>query len=106
MESRQDAGRIECWRGGVRRRRRHAAGAPGATPLARGPRGGGPARLPCWFPGPPRHKPEFGRVPVWPHAGGPTLSHFGPIARTIEDAAPLLTAIAGFDIRDPAAVAA
>src|SRR5262249_61554019 len=46
------------------------------------------------------------RVPVWPHAAAPTLSHVGPIARTIEDAALLLTAIAGYDIRDPAAGAA
>ena len=36
----------------------------------------------------------------------PTLAHVGPMARTVRDAALLLTAISGFDERDPASVAA
>jgi aspartyl-tRNA(Asn)/glutamyl-tRNA(Gln) amidotransferase subunit A len=44
-------------------------------------------------------------VPVWPTSATPTLAHVGPIARNMEDAALLFSAIAGYDPRDPFAVA-
>jgi Asp-tRNA(Asn)/Glu-tRNA(Gln) amidotransferase A subunit family amidase len=51
-------------------------------------------------------KANFGRVPVFPAAATPTLAHVGPMARNVRDAALLLTAVSGFDARDPASVAA
>jgi Asp-tRNA(Asn)/Glu-tRNA(Gln) amidotransferase A subunit family amidase len=47
-------------------------------------------------------KPSFGRVPMHPDAGDSlTFNHGGPLARSVEDAALLLSAIAGHDPRDP-----
>jgi aspartyl-tRNA(Asn)/glutamyl-tRNA(Gln) amidotransferase subunit A len=82
-----------------------ASVAAGITPLALGTDGGGSIRIPCSFTGLAGIKGQFGRVPVWPVAATPTLAHVGPIARTVEDAALLFAAIAGYDPRDPAAVA-
>src|SRR5262249_33097992 len=50
-------------------------------------------------------KPQYGRVPVWPTTAAPTLSHVGPMARNVADAALMLMSIAGYDARDPFAVA-
>lgn len=82
-----------------------ASVAAGITPFALGTDGGGSIRVPCSFTGLAGIKAQFGRVPVWPISATPTLAHVGPIARTVADAALLLTAIAGYDQRDPFSVA-
>jgi len=81
-----------------------ASVAAGITPFALGTDGGGSIRIPASFCGLAGIKAQFGRVPVWPTSATPTLAHVGPIARTMQDAAMLLTAIAGYDERDPASV--
>jgi aspartyl-tRNA(Asn)/glutamyl-tRNA(Gln) amidotransferase subunit A len=83
-----------------------ASVAAGITPFALGTDGGGSIRIPSSFCGLFGIKAQFGRVPVYPAAATPTLAHVGPMARTVRDAALLLTAISGFDARDPASVAA
>ncbi len=83
-----------------------ASVAAGITPFALGTDGGGSVRIPCCFTGLAGIKAHFGRVPVWPASATPTLAHVGPIARNIGDAALLLTAIGGYDPRDPFSVAA
>jgi amidase len=51
-------------------------------------------------------RPTPGRVPSWPAPNGwDTLSTLGPIARTVEDTAFLLCAMAGPDPRAPASMA-
>ena len=83
-----------------------ASVAAGLTPFALGTDGGGSIRIPSSLCGLFGIKAQFGRVPVFPVAATPTLAHVGPMARTVRDAALLLTAISGFDARDPASVAA
>jgi Asp-tRNA(Asn)/Glu-tRNA(Gln) amidotransferase A subunit family amidase len=83
-----------------------ASVAAGLTPFALGTDGGGSIRIPSSFCGLFGIKAHFGRVPVFPTAATPTLAHVGPMARTVRDAALLLTAISGYDARDPASVAA
>jgi len=63
---------------------------------------GGSIRIPAALCGVVGLKPTYGRVSLrgviplsW------NLDHIGPIARTVEDAARLFTAIAGFDPHDP-----
>ena len=78
-----------------------AAVAAGLGPLATGSDGGGSIRIPSSFCGVFGLKPSYGRVPRGP--GVPdwqTLSHQGPITRTVADAALMLGAIAGRDERD------
>jgi Asp-tRNA(Asn)/Glu-tRNA(Gln) amidotransferase A subunit family amidase len=82
-----------------------ASVAAGMTAFALGTDGGGSIRIPCSLTGLFGIKAQFGRVPVYPVAATPTLAHVGPIARTVRDAALLLTVIAGHDRRDPFAVA-
>ena len=82
-----------------------ASVAAGLTPFALGTDGGGSIRIPSSFCGLFGIKAHFGRVPVFPAAATPTLAHVGPIARTVRDAALLLTAVSGYDARDPASVA-
>jgi amidase len=51
-------------------------------------------------------RPTPGRVPAWPVADSwETLSVVGPVARTVEDAALLLSAMAGPDPRAPTSIA-
>jgi amidase len=51
-------------------------------------------------------RPTPGRVPSWPAVNGwQTLSTLGPIGRTVEDTAFLLSAMAGPDPRAPASIA-
>jgi amidase len=51
-------------------------------------------------------RPTPGRVPHWPNAGPwATLATLGPIGRTVEDAAFLLSAMAGPDPRAPTSMA-
>ena len=82
-----------------------ASVAAGITPFALGTDGGGSIRIPCSFTGLAGIKGHFGRVPVWPASATPTLAHVGPIARSVQDAALLFTAVAGYDPRDPFSVA-
>src|SRR5262249_16869172 len=82
-----------------------ASVAAGITPLALGTDGGGSIRIPCCLTGLAGIKAQFGRVPVWPCSAAPTLSHVRPMARAMADGALLLMAIAGYDARDPFAVA-
>ncbi len=62
--------------------------------------GGGSIRIPAGFCGLFGFKPTFGIVPVHPHSPAGTLWHQGPIARTVEDAALMLSVIARPDARD------
>jgi aspartyl-tRNA(Asn)/glutamyl-tRNA(Gln) amidotransferase subunit A len=82
-----------------------AAAALGYGPLHQGSDGAGSVRIPASFCGVFGLKPTFGLV-SHPQAGGFALSHIGPIARTVADAALLLDAMAGFDPRDRLSVPA
>jgi len=78
-----------------------AAVAAGLGPLAVGTDWGGPIRIPASFCGIYGLKPSFGRVPQFPgFPSSETLSHSGPLTRTVRDAALMLDAIAGPDDRD------
>ena len=79
--------------------------ADGMLPLAEGTDGGGSIRIPSSWCGVYGYKQSFGRVPFVARpnafaADAPFLFE-GPITRTVEDAALALTALAGFDPRDP-----
>jgi aspartyl-tRNA(Asn)/glutamyl-tRNA(Gln) amidotransferase subunit A len=78
-----------------------AAVAAGLGPLAVGTDGGGSIRIPGSCCGIVGLKATLGRVAAAPTYGGlDTLSHTGPMTRTVRDAALMLTAIAGPDPRD------
>ncbi|MEV1179067.1 amidase family protein, partial [Nonomuraea sp. NPDC049784] len=62
--------------------------------------GGGSLRIPAAFTGTVTVKPTFGLVPLWPASPFGTLSHVGPMARSVADTALLLDVITGFDPRD------
>jgi len=74
--------------------------AAGLGPLAIGTDGGGSIRIPSAFAGIFGIKPTSGRVPVYPGSVFNTLSHVGPMTRTVEDAALMLSVLAGPDPRD------
>jgi Asp-tRNA(Asn)/Glu-tRNA(Gln) amidotransferase A subunit family amidase len=79
-----------------------AATACGMGPVHHGSDGAGSIRIPAALCGVYGLKPSFGRVPYWPNSDvWAARSHNGPIARTVRDAALLLSAIAGPDPRDP-----
>jgi aspartyl-tRNA(Asn)/glutamyl-tRNA(Gln) amidotransferase subunit A len=66
---------------------------------------GGSIRIPASLCGIVGFKPTYGRVSnrgVIPMAW--TLDHVGPMCKTVEDAALLLSTIAGYDPRDPASI--
>ncbi|MEP7029973.1 MAG: amidase [Pseudolabrys sp.] len=65
--------------------------------------GAGSLRIPAAFTGVFGMKPSFGRVPVYPALLLNVLSHQGPITRTVDDAARMLSVIAQPDHRDMAA---
>ena len=75
--------------------------ATGCVPLAEGTDMGGSVRIPASHCGVVGHKPAFGRIPldVVPSSWD-TIHHFGPLARTIDDARLFLLATAGCDDRD------
>jgi len=62
--------------------------------------GGGSIRIPSGFTGNFGLKPSFGRVPAYPSSPFGTVSHVGPMTRTVADAALLLGVIARPDSRD------
>lgn len=77
-----------------------AAVAAGLGPLALGTDGGGSIRIPAAFTGIVGLKPSFGLVPAYPPSPAESLSHVGPMARTVQDTALLLDVLAGPDERD------
>ncbi|WP_406430846.1 amidase family protein [Streptomyces sp. NBC_00631] len=79
--------------------------ASGAATFAVGTDTGGSIRVPAALNGVVGLKPTYGLVPrhgvtslSW------SLDHVGPVTRTVEDAALVLTALAGHDPRDPASL--
>jgi len=75
-----------------------AATAAGLCPLSLGSDGGGSIRIPASLCGVFGFKASFGRVPHQPgFPGWETLSHTGPITRTVADAAFMMDVIAGPD---------
>jgi Asp-tRNA(Asn)/Glu-tRNA(Gln) amidotransferase A subunit family amidase len=75
--------------------------ATGCVALAEGSDMGGSVRIPACFCGIVGLKPSFGRIPcdVLP-SGFDSTAHFGPLARTIDDAALFLNVTQGPDDRD------
>jgi aspartyl-tRNA(Asn)/glutamyl-tRNA(Gln) amidotransferase subunit A len=77
-----------------------AAAALGMGVLHTGTDAGGSVRIPASFTGVFSIKPTYGRVPAWPASPFGTLSHTGPITRTVRDAAVMLNVMSKPDIRD------
>ncbi len=86
-----------------------AAVATGMGSLTLGSDGAGSVRGPASFCGLVGVKASFGRVPLYPGCRDPrypglssfeSVEHIGPLTRTVEDAALLLSVIAGPDDRD------
>ena len=78
-----------------------AAVAAGLAPIAVGTDGGGSIRIPAAFAGIFGHKPSYGRIPTYPASGAWSLSHVGPMTRTVADAALTMQVCTGPDERDP-----
>ena len=72
----------------------------GMATLAVGTDGGGSIRIPAGFCGCTGLKPTFGRVPVWPVSPFGSLSHAGPMTRTVADTALMMDVIAKPHARD------
>ncbi|HEY3909669.1 MAG TPA: amidase [Stellaceae bacterium] len=81
-----------------------AAAAAGIGALHLGSDGAGSIRTPSCFCGVFGLKPSFGRVPAYPPSPLGLLSHHGPIARNVEDAALMLGVLSRPDHRDPYAL--
>ncbi len=75
------------------------AAALGMGPLHIGSDGGGSIRIPAAFCGIFGLKPTFGRVPAYPPSTFGTISHMGPMTRTVADAALMLTVMSQPDPR-------
>jgi len=71
------------------------------VPIATGTDAGGSVRIPASFCGVVGLKPTLGAVPVWPGTVNETLSHAGPMTRSVADAAAVLRITRGPDARDP-----
>ena len=80
-----------------------AAVAGGEVDVAIGGDQGGSIRLPAAYCGVVGLKPTFGLVSHMgaAYGGEPSIDHVGPLARTVEDVAVTLQAIAGYDGYDP-----
>ena len=82
-----------------------AAVAAGMVPLAQGTDGGGSVRIPASWCGIYGLKPSFGRIAdiTRPNAfiTGSPFSSVGPLARSVDDAALMLSVMAGPHARDP-----
>lgn len=76
------------------------AAALGMGALHLGTDGGGSIRMPAAFTGIFGLKPTYGRVPVYPLSTFGTMSHAGPMTRTVSDAALMMNVIARPDRRD------
>jgi amidase len=82
-----------------------AALACGMTPVADGSDMGGSLRNPASFCNVVGLRPSPGRVPTWPAmAGWATMGVQGPMARSVSDAALMLSVLAGPDPRSPIAL--
>jgi aspartyl-tRNA(Asn)/glutamyl-tRNA(Gln) amidotransferase subunit A len=77
-----------------------AAAAGFFGPLHVGTDAGGSIRIPAAWSGVVGLKPSFGRVPQWPLGAFGPVAVAGPMARTVRDAALLLSALAGFNKAD------
>src|SRR5438034_1139219 len=77
-----------------------AAAAAGLGPLHIGTDGGGSIRIPASFTGIFGLKASYGRIPAYPPSGAWSLSHIGPMTRTVADAAMMMNVCAGPDERD------
>ncbi len=62
--------------------------------------GAGSLRIPAAFTGVFGLKPAYGRVPAYPPSPFNVLAHQGPIARSVADAALMLSVMSGPDARD------
>lgn len=78
-----------------------AAAAAAFGPLHMGSDAGGSIRIPAAWCGVVGLKPSFGRVPQWPLGVFGNVAVAGPIARSVRDAALMLSAVARYDLRDP-----
>ena len=85
-----------------------AAVAAGLVPVAEGTDGGGSIRIPASWCGIYGYKQSFGRIPYIARPNAFTGIHpflfEGTLARTVEDAALVTEALAGYDARDPFAL--
>jgi aspartyl-tRNA(Asn)/glutamyl-tRNA(Gln) amidotransferase subunit A len=77
-----------------------AAVACGLGPIAQGSDGGGSIRIPAAFCGIFGLKPSFGLIAQYPLSSLDSLSHAGPMTRTVLDACLFLNASVGPDARD------
>jgi aspartyl-tRNA(Asn)/glutamyl-tRNA(Gln) amidotransferase subunit A len=77
-----------------------AAAALGLGQLHLGTDAAGSIRIPAAFCGVFGIKPSFGRVPAYPASPFSALAHIGPLARSVEDAALMLSIIGRCDTRD------
>src|SRR5262249_53062138 len=77
------------------------SGAAGSGPFQAGPVGAAPTRFPPSCAGIYGFKPSYGRIPLHPPSGAWSLSHIGPMTRTVADAALAMDVCAGPDERDP-----
>jgi aspartyl-tRNA(Asn)/glutamyl-tRNA(Gln) amidotransferase subunit A len=80
------------------------AAATGMGPLHLGSDGGGSIRIPSSFCGVFGIKPTYGLVASSPPSPFAAVSHTGPMTRTVDDAALMLSVIAAWDPRDPYAL--
>jgi aspartyl-tRNA(Asn)/glutamyl-tRNA(Gln) amidotransferase subunit A len=80
------------------------AAAAGFGALHQGSDGAGSIRIPASFTGIVGFKPSLGRVSAWPPSPFAIVSHTGPLARTVADAALMFQVLARPDPRDPYAL--